>query len=283
MELFNVVASDNFKLILGGDTQIGNLLVHESGIHEMIEEIGSDTKNHFVHTGDCIDGIMRDDKRFFQETINPITKSEPLLESKYFKKLFKAIAPQTDAILWGNHDLKLWRYGNIVKDDICSDLGVRYGGYVSKISYITATGELMFKLYVTHGGRGIGSTADDPHRRRSNEELILKRHLKDQAADCVLMAKAHSHKLLVLEPTSVLYLYDDGTKLKQGYTNPSDWHGSYIPPEQRWYACSGSFLRSQMIGVTSYVERFEYAPVELGYVVVTVRDRKIQSVERRVV
>ena len=94
----------DFDIIIGGDTQIGNLLVHEEGIKKMIKHILSNPYNRFIHTGDCIDGITMDDKRFYDETANPETKSKPLLEAVHFVNLFKPVALQTECILWGNHE-----------------------------------------------------------------------------------------------------------------------------------------------------------------------------------
>ena len=273
MEIIQRFINDDCDIIIGGDTQIGNLLVYEDGIKKMVDHIASNPNNHFVHTGDCIDGIMMDDKRFYDETINPVTKAKPLLEANYFIDLFKPVAKQTDVILWGNHDNHLWRFGNIVRDHICTQLNVRYGGYVSKIHYVSKKDKLLFKIYVTHGRRSICSYADDIHRQRTNMELILKRHLHKMAGDCLVMIKGHNHLLLSLQPTYTLFLVDNGEELQQRYTSPAVY-AEYIPPELRYYGCSGSFLRAQAIGVTSYIEEKELPPVVLGYLVLEVRDGK---------
>ena len=281
MYLHRVMAKPSFNLYFVSDTQIGNLLVYEKGIQEMIARVLSDKDAHVIFVGDCIDGIMMNDKRFYDETANPVTKAKPLLEAKYFIELFKPIAHKMDVILWGNHDKFLWRFGNLVKDEICSSLGVAYGGYVSKIQYVDTNGNPMFKAYAAHGRKGISSTADDVHRRRTNKELILKRHLQDMAGDCIIMVKGHNHQLLSLEPTPELYLTDDGEELVQNYTRAKQNVGpnERIHPALRFYGCSGSFLRSQMIGVDSYVEEAELPPVVLGYLMAHVRDREVVRLE----
>jgi len=43
---------------------------------------------------------------------------------------------------------------------------------------------------------------------------------------------------------------------------------------------TGSFLRTQILDVTTYGERREYDPVDLGFPVVMVRNRQIAGVKK---
>jgi len=157
---------------------------------------------------------------------------------------------------------------------VCEKLGVEYGTYSTKLTVQDTNGKLMYKVFDTHGIRSIRSTADDPIRRRTNMELVLKRQLKFKAGDCAVMIKHHTHKLLVCKPESELYLVDDGKRIKQGYTG---WGQTepYIHPDARWYGNAGSFLRLYGDGMSGYAEIAEYDPVELGWLVLVVRNRKI--------
>ena len=104
--------------------------------------------------------------------------------------------------------------------------------------------------------------------------LILKRHLRFKAGDCAVMIKHHTHKLLVCKPETELYLMDDGKNIKQAYTS---WGQSepYIHPDSRWYGNAGSFLKLYGKGISGYAEVLEYDPVELGFLCLIVRDKKI--------
>ncbi len=85
------------------------------------------------------------------------------------------------------------------------------------------------------------------------------------------MARGHSHIVLVTPPIKTLYLETYNKKIRQAYTKPGiGKSGGFIPPDHRWYGCTGSFLKSQMDnGIETYSECFEYEPVELGYLVAT--------------
>jgi len=171
----------------------------------------------------------------------------------------------------------LWRFGNLTKE-VCDNLDVPYGTYTAKVTIQGRNNRLMYKLFVTHGSKTIRSYADDPKRRYANEKLTLKRQLKFKAGDCAVMVKGHAHKLLVCEPETELYLTDDGKAIQQGYTSWGQ-REPYIHPDARWYGCSGSFLRLYLPGMSGYAEIGEYDPMELGFLVLRVRDRQIQALE----
>jgi hypothetical protein len=120
-------------------------------------------------------------------------------------------------------------------------------------------------------------------RRWANEKLQLKQQLKGKFGDCVIMAKGHTHRLIIAEPTPQLYLTTE-PNIQQHYTHTSSAHSSgYIHPDHRWYVNTGSFLRTFGEGIEGYSERGEYDPVELGYAIVTVKDRSIVSVQKIVI
>jgi len=177
----------------------------------------------------------------------------------------------------GNHEWRLWRYGNIGKD-IAKRLNVPYGGFTCKIIYRDKNDDIMFKQYCTHGRKGISSTADDPIRQVANKKLSLKRHLKKKAGDCLVMSKGHVHQIIVSEPEKEVYLTDDGFDINQSYTK-AQRNQVYIPPDLRWYICTGSFYKSFEVGVESYPELGEYDPVQLGFAVVKVRNRDVEGVD----
>jgi len=273
MRLISKTLPANHNLFIFGDKHDGSVLSSDKGWNRLIDMMNSEyegvSANYGIDTGDMIEAITVDDPRFSPEKFE---EPLPLAQMDMAIKKREPIKDKLLFILQGNHCRKLWRFGDIV-EKVCSDLGVDYGSYTAKLSVLDNNGELMYKLYATHGYRSITSTADDPKRRKTNMELILKRQLKFKAADCAVQVKAHTHKLLVCKPESELYLYDDGKKIKQAYTGWGQ-NEQYIHPDARWYGNSGSFLK--MYGEKSgYAEVAEYDPTELGFLILIVRNKKI--------
>lgn len=232
-------------------------------------------RNNFgIDGGDMIEAIMIDDPRADEQKL---TEVFPLVQIREAKRKREPIKDKLITILMGNHERTLWRFGNITKE-VCKHLGVPYGTYTAKIIVRDSKGNLVYKIYETHGSKSINSAADDPKRQRANMELILKRHLLKKAGDCAVMIKHHAHKLLVCEPEHELYMIDDGTNIKQAYTLPGQ-NEAYIRPGARWYGCAGSFLRLFGKDVSGYAEMFELDPVELGFLILKVRNKKIVALE----
>jgi len=267
------------NLFLFGDDHEGSVLRHDDGweqlCHVMLSEYAGCKHNYGIHHGDPIEAIMIDDKHY-----DPLTCKEPipLLQVEAEKRNLKPIAHITIAMCQGNHTLKLWRFGDLTRA-ICEPLGIEYGTWMFKLVVLDTKGNLMYKSLHTHGRKGITSTADDPQRRLTNAKLILKRHLKFKAGDVSLSCKGHTHRLLVCEPQSELYITDDGNRTKQAYTE-LDQTAPWIHPDLQWYVNTGSFLKTFGDGISGYAEIAEYDPVELGFAVARIRDRKIVGVDK---
>ena len=271
----------NFNLFCFGDTHEGSEQFAQKGLGKLLNIMNSEYEglpeycNYGVFHGDAIEAIMVDDKRYDPKTSdNPF----PLSQMEEITKKLKPIQHKLIAFLDGNHEIHLHRFGNL-SAMMAKWLNVPYGTYTARILYFDKKGRLIFKHYATHGRKPINSTADDPKRRITNMELILKRHLKFKANDCALLTKGHCHKIVICRPTSELYIADDGKKLKQKYTvvnNTAD----YIHPDHQWFASTGSFLRLYGENVSGYGEQKEYDPTELGCIVVLVRNKKITDVNK---
>jgi hypothetical protein len=227
--------------------------------------------------GDAIEGYWIDDPRYTPATL----KADPLAQQKSIEKILENPAKYKRLItlMYGNHEHALLRkVGNITRST-CEHLNIPYGGFTCVVSFADKFGT-QFKGFFTHGRKLIRSIADDPLRRIANEKLQLKQHLKNKAGDCLIMAKGHTHRLIVAEPQSQLFLVTD-PDIKQKYThNPPFGKGGYIHPDHRWYINTGSYLRTFGEGVESYSELGEYDPIEMGYVIVKVEDRQVVDVKR---
>jgi len=267
---------DNHNQFFFGDRHIGSALSSDKGWRKLLDVMNSEydgipaKHNYGRQGGDMMEAIMVDDRRAKAETLK-----EPFV-TKQKKMAMADMEPIKDRllnILQGNHELKLWRQGDYA-EEIADELGVPYGTYTMKQSILDKRDNLMFKVYQTHGGKTITSSADDPLRKATNEKLILKRHLKRKAADCAVMVKHHTHKMIVAKPESELYLYDDGKQIKQGYTGWGQ-NEPYIHPDARWYGNAASFLKLFGKDISGYAEVFELDPTELGWLILRVRNRKI--------
>ena len=274
MKLITKQLPANHNLFIFGDQHLGSALSSQKGWDKLIEEMASEydgcKNNYGIDGGDMIEAIMVDDIRFSPEKLK---EPLPLEQMNRAIELRQPIKHQLLFALMGNHERKLWRFGDITAE-ICEKLGIVYGTYTAKLTVEDTAGQLMYKLYATHGFRNISSTADDPKRRKSNMELILKRHLRFKAGDCAVMIKHHTHKLLVCKPDPELYLLDDGKNIRQAYTGWGQ-DEKYIHPDARWYGNAGSFLKLFGKGISGYAEIFEYDPVELGCLCLIIRNHRI--------
>lgn len=285
MKILKHNIQDDCNLFCYGDEHTGSIMHHEEGWEQLVDMLHSSydglhpNRNWAIDHGDVIEGILLDDKRYDGIT----TQGNIFLEIKNAIKVRKSIRKKIVVILDGNHPRKLWRFSGIpnkgITENICEELNVPYGTWTSKIWYVDKKDRLLFKHYLTHGKLSINSTADDPHRRKTNMELILKRHLKFKAGDCVLMSKGHTHKLLICKPESTLYMTDDGSRIKQNYTS-SDHTADNIHPDHRWYLNTGSFYKLFGNNFSGYGEIAEFDPLELGFLIVKVRNRIIVGVDK---
>jgi len=264
--------SCNYYLL--GDTHFGSIACAEESIQEIVDTIAADNHARCSLMGDLSEAFWVDDPRYHPavQTSSPIGSMETLYN------LLKPIAKKIDTILMGNHELKLEKSAGNLTKKLCERLGVPYGTYSAKVEFYNGKAKPEFKFYLTHGRRSISSVSPDPIRRKAYMEFALKRHLQDQAGDCILMAKGHAHKIIIARPLPELYLTNEGNRIRQNYTVPGA-DSPYIPPEHRFYACTGSFLKSQVIGVSTYSEIAEYGPVQLGCVKATIENYEMCNLE----
>lgn len=268
---------ENFELVLFGDNQEGNIASAKDKFRECVDYICSKPNRYGIHMGDACDAFWINDKRYDTKTCE-----NPPKEQK--KNVIKMLTPLAKtgrllSMLKGNHEKEIERYYGGFADEMCEELRregnqPKYpiaGSLVHKIEFINKKNHLMFKGYFAHGRKGIYSVSPDPHRILANKQQRLKKLLEPMAGDCILMVRGHSHIVLVTPPLPALYLATTRGKIRQFYTQPGTGKSDiYIPPEHRFYGCSGSFLKSQMIDVDTYSEAGEMPPTELGYLIAAV-------------
>ena len=293
MEIIPVKLPNSHNLVFCGDFHEGTIMQHQEGIDQLIDYVLSDNNTYVAIGGDLVE-CRAVDNPMFDIRLAASRSDLPLKQFFSITNKLKPIKHRILVCLYGNHDWDMGRaVGNGVRDIFCKELKVRYGSFSCKLIIYDKKGNLMYKAFQTHGRKMVGSTADDPIRREANMKLQLKRHLQYKAGDTVIMSKGHSHKLLVVKPSNELYLVDDGDRIIQKYTYDVQ-NENYIDPDLRYYINSGSFLKlyvdpievtepdgsKGIEPVSGYAERGEYDPVELGFAVAKIRDKKVIDVER---
>ena len=297
MRLIQKQIPRNANIFLFSCTHWGTPFQHVSGWEELVGTITSKydglpiKANVGIHHGDIIEA------KELGHPHHTITTARPDLITGQIDQAIRELSKirkHLVTILQGNHEQGLHRFGNVA-EYIARHVGAVYGTYTSKITYVDPKGSILFKHFATHGRKPIGSTADDIIRQLSNQQLQLKRHLKFKAGDALLMSKGHTHKLFYVEPRPTLYLTDNGKRIKQKFTETGSVDG-YINPDMRWYANVGAFFKMYSDEfneyndedplhsvVSSYAELAEYDPIELGFLIVKVRDGNIAGIDRRAV
>jgi len=292
MRLYKFKVPNDFNLFLHGDAHKYVGAHSKKGYKLLVDSVNSEfeglpeSRNYLIDMGDFADLIPIRHKYYDPK----YHKATPLEQIARYVKESEPIIHKLLFLLDSTHPQMLRDIGNVT-EYVCEQLqkdykikresGSLYATQTAKAEFISSRETRIFKLYATHGSKTINSIADDDIRIDSNMALILKRHLRKKASDCAIMAKGHAHKLIVQAPKPKLCQIDNGKKLIGKYPNPSDFHAlEYIPEEMRWYVNTGSFLRSQILDYSTYAEKREYDPVDLGFAVVMVRDRKIVDVKR---
>lgn len=275
---------DSFELILFGDDQEGNAAKATDKYLQCIEYICEKESRYGIHMGDACDAFWVDDKRYSEAEC----KQSPIEQKKAVIEQLSPLAKtgRLLSILEGNHERALtWKMQRLLgkdydfSDDIASSLRAVSANPLYPISgtftnIIDFSGH--FKGYFVHGAKSISSVSPDPHRRLANMQYRLKLILEKLAGDCIVMCMGHRHIVLVTPPLPEVYLTSERGKFKQHYTTPGTGKvGAYIPPDARWYGCTGSFLKTFLEGATTYSERAQYSPTEIGYLICRVENKQV--------
>lgn len=297
---------DNFNLFLWGDTQWGNVGVHEKGVDKLFDMVESEyrgvpEKNNFAaHMGDHVEAITIGDSRF---TLGQILPKQLMLRSMIDHAIAreKTIAHKTLFILKGNHEQK-WinTYGDIGAEiaralNPTNDPNLCQYGSASCVVHFhrKRNKSLICRGYHHHGAKKLTSAAKDALQREANKAAALKQRLMLQFDGAIYMAMGHTHGLRVVPPDpTVKIICDKRREITQAYLLRDkglivDQSADYIPPEFRTYINTGSFLKKysdefEELG-TSYAEWEMMPPVELGFVVLTFRNARFEKAYTEVV
>lgn len=274
----------NFELILAGDFHIGNADVSEHKIQRLKAKIKSKKNCYVSFGGDQLEAIDVTDKRFnLDEHAGGGLSSRIDLQRDAFIEDFIEVSDRVLWILDGNHECKWWNIFHPTKD-IAEAFKTTYANGVMLKAIFPG-----FRLLDWHGAGYISSRAGSQLQRETNNKISLMRKLRDlgPVGDCEIAVSHHFHKIMVMHPEEALLLLSGNGigELRQHYTQPKKiWVDEKkelyrVAEDDRWYVCSGSFLRSYIEGRMSYAERFGFSATELGVLVVEVRNDKIKSIK----
>lgn len=289
MEILTKQVPDNLNLILISDDHEGNIMRFNRGWETMLNIANSEwnglpeSHNYIIDGGDFCEATTIDHPYYRPETV---TQPIPALQIDQAVEHRKSIKHKIITILDGNHPMRLYKY-DLMTQRLCHELDVPFGTLMCKVHWRAKDDSLMFKSFHTHGRKGINSVAGPPKRRKTNMLVKLQDLLWQKASDCYLMSRSHTHKLLVLPPTAETVIYDEDRVEHHKYSTAfTDQAADYIHKDDRWYVSTGSFLKSRdsskrmvykgkSIGISSYAEAGDYDPLDLGFAIAEVRDRKL--------
>ena len=281
MQIVQQQVSTKHNLYWCSDIHFGTITHNKKGFKEFLERAWNDKHGYIIIGGDLVEGRPKSHKFIDLDTAD----FDMLLPINQYEAFFETIRPYASkilVILEGNHDRAFAKEcGNVIEFK-CKELEIPYGTIACKINLIDNKKKPLYKIYAHHGFGSIRSSAGDIIRRDGFVKEALKRKLKEKAGDALLMGMGHTHKLIVCEPTPRLHMFDDGTKLVQEYSRR---HGNsrFILADDRWYINTGSFMKSSVMGVSTYSEAAGYDPIEMGYILVHGNGNNIESIEKVVI
>lgn len=278
MKIIDCEVRQNYQLIVSSDWHIGAANCDLKGIKAMLED-AKKSKAYLTFNGDLLESIDVSDKRFSvkQAAMDMLTLQEQI---NFIVDLLMPYRKQILCIGMGNHEHKhINRFNPTV--EICRRLDVPYGT-VTYILEMKHGGKLMHRLLLTHGSGGMPKGAKDPIQRRANQGAWIKRRLEETGIPTIFSAFGHTHHLQVVPPSidSEVHLTVKGGKLKQIRRSVTNQAADHIPPEARWFANTGSFLKLYSDGDNvSYGEIRMYSPPKLGYVKLVCKDTNVVDVQ----
>lgn len=275
----------DYRLVHASDLHLGPLCCFKEGIQDMVDEIKNNDDMYLAFTGDAIDAILPNDKRYAHATMN---KAEwlmsPQQQADAVIALFEPIKDKIIGWGFGNHEYKIINTLDIGMY-ISKALGVPYGGVMFKFIARHPNNRPAHKFLFTHGAGSLRSHAKDPVQRKANIQAALKQKLINTGhTDCIYMGQGHAHKEILVRPTvsDEILLTDEQYELLQESRYFAEQNAKYIPPECRWYGCSPGFLKTYTPTGTytvSYSEMAGYGPTRLGWLTLHIKDHKLAFVE----
>lgn len=280
----------DFDVALTSDWHCGSRAFHDGALDQLVDWLRSKRHRYLGFGGDAIEGKRIDSPHFDPSTMLP---GQTNIDAQ-IRWVGERLKPVASKILWwgkGNHDVYLERDIDVVRT-FCERLGIphRMGGYQTWVDLGRG-----LRVHVYHGRASIPRGAKDPIQREANQKAWLVNRLSDLAGDCAVQVMGHVHALLVQPPLEKYALLDGEGGLRARYfrepasrvvTRDHAGHTderTYIPPQARWYGCTGTLRRSGGVGYMDYAEIAGYPPAPIGWLEMRVRGGVVADIVKVVV
>lgn len=267
---------NTFRFALLGDAHVGNVGTSEKAIAKAVDIIKSDKRCYWGMLGDATESIHVGDKRY-DPVVHEGRYALAQAQAEGFCELFGKIKKRLKFQIAGNHERKIRHFVDVVRL-IWKEWGqLPYVHGMDPSIKIRLADE--FRLYCHHGFGSVNSRAEDEDRREFNDGDSIRKKLMNKAGDCHAMICAHIHKMRIRRPSPKLALVGDD-EIREVYPEGVTTSEGFIPQQFRWYGSTGAFLRTTVIGLTTYSEDFGYDPVELGFLMCYVERGKLKNIEK---
>ena len=265
-----------FRFALLGDAHIGNIGTSEHAIERAVEIISSDRRCFWGMLGDATESIHVGDKRY-DPIIHEGRFALAQAQAEGFCELFGKIKNRLKFQIAGNHERKIRHFVDVVRL-IWKEWGQpEYTHGLDPSIKIKLADEC--RIYCHHGFGSVNSRAEDEDRREFNDGDSIRKKLMNKAGDCHGMFQGHIHKMRIRRPSPKLAIVGDEA-LRETYTGYEPVPSGRVYPQDRWYGSTGAFLRTTVIGKTTYSEDFGYDPVELGFLMCYIEKGRLVNVEK---
>jgi predicted phosphodiesterase len=245
--------SKKWELIPIGDIHIGAKGCDLTRLRRLVDWMKERERTLWIGMGDYADCINFHDKRFDPATIDP--SFLPYLDNlvpEQFRRLNEILHPIKEKCIGlhaGNHEetIRKW-YNYDITQQFSNDWGVPNLGYsaFTRLNFENNSHRERITVWSQHGAAG--------GRYKGGKINRLQHVMRCFDADVYLYA--HTHMKDVFDET---VLYAGGTSKQPR-----------VMQRRKVGALTGSFLRGYVEGCTTYVERFDYPPNELGVVKITI-------------
>ena len=247
--------TDEFYIYPIGDTHVGKINCHESGIKKVVREVESRDNALWFGGGDYCDCIKpQDAKRFSPDTLpnwlltgNPDTIRENLSDivSKQAHRFTRFVEPIKDkciGMISGNHEATMLKsYNYDVHKTLCAWLGVQdlTDTFFMRLRFKRSQsgGVKTITLFATHGSGGGRTPGAEPNH--------LARLIQDKDAD--ILFRGHSHTQCIPTETPMLYIPHNGKlpvrECRQKLKYSANW---------------GAYVKTYAVGPPTYDSRAQY-------------------------
>ena len=241
--------TDKINIIPLGDAHFGNLGFQKKRFLDMVEWIRRKDNTYTILMGDLLECVVHTDKRFDPSSVDKDIKVSDLADLAMVQAnwMIKALTPIKHKIIGihaGNHEEKIRIvYHQDITNYMAIQLGVRYLGY-------EAFTRLRFKKGKCSRVLIMNSAHGSSNSRKAGGVLNI---IIDKSGykDADIMIYGHTHKKFASINTKLSVTKEGELKLQY---------------KKSILGNTGSFLDGYTLGNSSYVERMDLPPSDLGVI-----------------